>query len=68
MTTAAWPRALSTARSRSATVSALGVANLLERLFRKLGLEGEHEPRGGFSRGVGDDVELDGGVGHPERG
>jgi hypothetical protein len=45
-----------------------GVTHLLERLFRKLSLESEHEARGGLSRGVGDDVELDRRLGHPERG
>ena len=44
------------------------MANLLERLFWKLGLEGQHEARGSLSRGVGHDVKLDGGLGHPEGG
>ena len=43
-----------------------GVAHLLERLLGKLGLEGEHEARGSLSRGVGDDVELDGGWAIPQ--
>ena len=41
------------------------VANLLERLFRKLGLEGEHEACSSLSGGVGDDVELDRGLAIP---
>jgi hypothetical protein len=45
-----------------------GVPHLLERLFWELGLEGEHEACGRLSRGVGDDVELDRGLGHPARG
>ena len=36
-----------------------GVADLLELLFRKLGLERLDEARGGLAGGVGDDVELD---------
>ena len=42
-----------------------GVPHLLERLFRELRLERENEARRGLSRGVGDDMELDRGLGHP---
>ena len=59
MTTAACPRALLTARSRSSTVSARGVPDLLELLLGELRLERLDEARGRLARGVGDDVQLD---------
>ena len=42
-----------------------GVPHLLERLFRELSLEGKNKTRRSLSRGIGDDMELDRGLGHP---
>ena len=39
--------------------------NFLERLFRELSLEGKNKARRSLSRGIGDDMELDRGLGHP---
>src|SRR5437763_16751054 len=44
------------------------VADLLEVLVRKLGLERVDEPDGGRAGGVRDNVELDGLAGHPQKG